>query len=279
MSASGSKNDVSHDEPHIFARLVALNVNAEMALTIPGPTRSTHHQAFIGSYGAEEVPCFILSLNKLGMKPGQGWRIGSGKPGQDYHGVDFLLRAFESNGVHAVHAYFGWRRGLDHFWLSRMPTALSKNTSKALIRLNGDEIGVGGHRIIPERNSIDIGGCQFRLVYNTTRSAQEQEAFARSLHEHHQTHLRDEHPLIADSPSRMDVWIGPWLVHRPIWIGENKIIEQQVTHETRGTVCMIRTIHRSAKNGMQYDRDLGMYKILQHLPHVSPGMTRFTYVQ
>lgn len=167
------------EEEGTFARLVPQNAYARQAFKrLAEEARREdpiyqHHAQFLHIDERRDIDpferedCFIFSLGKLPEFPTIGWKIGKGRPNRPNLLVDICIH--EGEGVAGVHARFCWVKGGGGFFL------VADNLREVPVRMNG-EVLKRTQRLIPYRNSISLGECDFSLQFQE-RSPEQEEQF------------------------------------------------------------------------------------------------------
>ncbi|CAG8983686.1 hypothetical protein HYALB_00006255 [Hymenoscyphus albidus] len=167
------------DEEGTFARLVPQNKYAREAFKKLAETATRedpiyrHHKQFLHVDGRRDIDpleredCFVFSLGNLPEFPTKGWRIGSGRKNRSHLSVDICIH--EGEGIAGLHARFCWVKGGGGFFL------VADNLREVPVMLNG-EVLKRTQRLIPYRNSITLGECNFSLQFQE-RSPEQEEQF------------------------------------------------------------------------------------------------------
>lgn len=167
------------EEEGTFARLVPQNKYARQAFErlVEGSRREDpiyrHHSQFLhvderrNIDPLEREDCFVFSLGKLPEFPTLGWRIGRGRPNRPSLSVDICIHNGE--GLAGVHARFCWVKGGGGFFL------VADNLREVPVMMNG-EVLKRTQRLIPYRNSISLGECNFSLQFQE-RSPEQEDQF------------------------------------------------------------------------------------------------------
>jgi hypothetical protein len=238
-----------------FRRLVELDRGKELA--------NPHHKQFLHVDGRDNVDpldredCFIFSLGLLPEFPQIGWRIGKGRVGRPNMTVD--IRVHEGEGMAGVHALFSWVKGGGGFFL------IANNERQVPVILNG-ELLRQSQRLIPYRNSITLGECNFSLQFEE-RSPDQEAQFQVELSQFYLKVLNENAPLLLPTPSGHEVTIGNWIVRNPIASGSYGRVSV-VSHRTTGKPAAAKELWRTRRNYHSVDREVAIAKYLQKFPHV-----------
>lgn len=253
-----------------FARLVPQNKYARDAFqrlaraSRYDPAR-VHHKQFMrfderkGIDPLEREDCFLFSLGLLPEFPALGWRIGKGRPNRPNLSVD--IRIHDGEGMAGVHARFCWVKGGGGFFL------VADNLRMVPVILNG-ELLRRTQRLIPYRNSISLGECNFSLKFEERSPAQE-EQFQVELSAFYLKVLRENTPLLLPTPSGHEVTIGNWIVRNPIASGSYGRVSV-VSHMQTGEPAAAKELWRTQRNRYSVDREVSIAKYLQNYKHVRP---------
>jgi hypothetical protein len=250
-----------------FARLVPQNKYARDAFQrlaqIHDDESHRQHKQFIHVDTRKDIDpleredCFIFSLGLLPEFPALGWRIGKGRPNRPNQLVD--IRIHEGEGIAGVHARFCWVKGGGGFFL------VADNLREAPVILNG-ELLRRTQRLIPYRNSITLGECNFSLQFQE-RSIEQEEQFQVELSSFYLRVMRENAPLLLPTPSGHEVTIGNWIVRNPIASGSYGRVSV-VSHMQTGQPAAAKELWRTQRNRVSVDREVAIAKFLQHHPHV-----------
>jgi hypothetical protein len=271
VRGSASSNAVAKqlEAEGTFARLVPQNQYAReafrrLATAIQRDEPAfNHHKQFIHIDDREDVQpferedCFVLSLGLLPEFPGLGWRIGRGRAHRPNSAVDILISGGE--GVAGVHARFCWVKGGGGFFL------VADNLRGMPVLLNGETLRQT-QRLIPYRNSISIGECNFSVQFQT-RPRDQEEQFQVELSAFYAKVLHESAPLLLPTPSGNEVTIGHWIVRNPIASGSFGRVSV-VTHMYTGEAAAAKELWRTPRNHSNVDREVDIVRRLKDLKHV-----------
>jgi hypothetical protein len=268
---NGSRNEEAAakqlEKEGTFARLVPQNKYARDAFqrllhARDGPAQQ-HHKQFVHVDTRKEIDpleredCFIFSLGLLPEFPALGWRIGKGRPNRPNQSVD--IRIHDGEGMAGVHARFCWVKGGGGFFL------IADNLREIPVILNG-ELLRRTQRLIPYRNSISLGECNFSLQFQE-RSAAQEEQFQVELSAFYLRVMRENAPLLLPTPSGHEVTIGNWIVRNPIASGSYGRVSV-VSHMHTGQPAAAKELWRTQRNRFSVDREVYIAKYLQDYKHV-----------
>lgn len=200
---------------------------------------------------------FVLSLGILPEFPALGWRIGRGRAGRPNLAVDILIH--EGEGVAGVHARLCWVKGGGGFFL------IADNLRGMPVWLNGEKLRQT-QRLIPYRNSISLGECNFSVRFQT-RSKDQEEQFQVELSAYYSKVLLENAPLLLPTPSGNEVTVGNWIVRNPIASGGFGRVSV-VTHMYTGQPAAAKELWRTPRNYHSVDREVSIVKRLKHFKHV-----------
>jgi hypothetical protein len=257
------------EEEGTFARLVPQNKYARDAfrrlveLSRDKDPANSHHKQFLHVDMRDNIDpldredCYIFSLGLLPEFPQIGWRIGKGRVGRPNMTVD--IRVHEGEGMAGVHALFSWVKGGGGFFL------VANNERQVPVILNG-ELLRQSQRLIPYRNSITLGECNFSLQFEE-RSPDQEAQFQVELSQYYLRVLNENAPLLLPTPSGHEVTIGNWIVRNPIASGSYGRVSV-VSHRTTGKPAAAKELWRTRRNYHSVDREVAIAKYLQKFPHV-----------
>jgi len=261
-----------------FARLVPQNKYARdafqrLARASRDDPAHLHHKQFIHVDNRKDIDpleredCFIFSLGLLPEFPALGWRIGKGRPNRLNLSVD--IRIHDGEGIAGVHARFCWVKGGGGFFL------IADNLRMVPVILNG-ELLRRTQRLVPYRNSISLGECNFSLKFQERSPAQE-EQFQVELSAFYLKVLRENTPLLLPTPSGNEVTIGNWIVRNPIASGSYGRVSV-VSHMQTGQPAAAKELWRTPRNQFSVDREISIAKYLQDYKHVRLSPLPYLYV-
>lgn len=157
------------------AYLIPINSYATQAVMRAQKSCSDYHARFFlyAAFGAQiHVPCFELTLGNLPEHADVGWRLGTGRTGEQNLGVDLIVE-LEEDLVADNHVLFGW--GQQRSGLRIM------NLSDSRCTINHVAVSSMGQEI-PRENVINVGQCVFTVVFHE-RSQAVEEVFQEELWE------------------------------------------------------------------------------------------------
>jgi hypothetical protein len=248
-----------------FAFLLPQNKYARDAISRLAATEDEafqHHKQFLRLDDRENLhvkdrqDCWIFSLGLLPEFPAIGWRIGKGRSHLPNHSVDILIH--EGEGLAGVHARFCWVRGGGGFFIA------ADNLRGVPVLMNG-EILCSTQRLIPFRNSISLGECNFSVKF-TKRSRDQEDQFQVELSEFYSRVLRENAPLLLPTPSGNEVIMGDWIVRNPIASGSFGRVSV-VSHIKTGRPAAAKELWRTPRNFHNIDREVSIVKTLKSLTH------------
>lgn len=253
-----------------FARLVPQNKYARDAFDrLAQSSRARdhpaylHHKQFVHVDERKDIDpldredSFVFSLGLLPEFPALGWRIGKGRANRPNLSVD--IRIPDGEGMAGVHARFCWVKGGGGFFL------IADNLRMVPVILNG-ELLRRTQRLIPYRNSISLGECNFSLKFEERTPALE-EQFQVELSAFYLKVLRENTPLLLPTPSGNEVTIGNWIVRNPIASGSYGRVSV-VSHMQTGQPAAAKELWRTPRNQFSVDREISIAKHLQSHKHV-----------
>ncbi|CZR60093.1 uncharacterized protein PAC_09988 [Phialocephala subalpina] len=255
-----------------FARLVPQNKYARdafqrLAQTTRDDPAHRHHKQFIHIDNRKDInplereDCFIFSLGLLPEFPALGWRIGKGRPNRPNLSVD--IRIHDGEGMAGVHARFCWVKGGGGFFL------VADNLRELPVILNG-ELLRRTQKLIPYRNLIQLGECNFSLQFQERSPAQEDQ-FQVELSAFYLRVMRENAPMLLPTPSGHEVTIGNWIVRNPIASGSYGRVSS-VSHMHTGQPAAAKELWRTQRNRFSVDREIFIAKHLQKHPHKRLGI-------
>ncbi|KAG9237244.1 kinase-like domain-containing protein [Amylocarpus encephaloides] len=257
-----------------FARLVPQNRNAREAfqrsVQIAREGAFQHHAQFIhaeerdNADPLEREDYFVFSLGLLPEFPALGWRIGKGRSNKPNHSVDILVH--DGEGVAGVHARFCWVKGGGGFFL------VADNLRDVPVMLNGETLkrNALSMRLIPFRNSISIGECNFSVQFQERSSSQE-EQFQVELSAFYAKVMRENAPLLLPTPSGHETTIGNWIVRNPLASGSYGRVSL-VSHMHTGQPAAAKELWRTERNRNSVDREVYIAKHLGKYKHKRLGV-------
>ncbi|TVY53203.1 Serine/threonine-protein kinase grp [Lachnellula cervina] len=257
-----------------FARLVPQNKYARDAFDrLAQSSRARehpaylHHKQFVHVDERKDIDpldredSFVFSLGLLPEFPALGWRIGKGRANRPNLSVD--IRIPDGEGMAGVHARFCWVKGGGGFFL------IADNLRMVPVILNG-ELLRRTQRLIPYRNSISLGECNFSLKFEERTPALE-EQFQVELSAFYLKVLRENTPLLLPTPSGNEVTIGNWIVRNPIASGSYGRVSV-VSHMQTGQPAAAKELWRTPRNQFSVDREISIAKHLQSHKHKRLGI-------
>ncbi|KAL5400733.1 hypothetical protein PMIN03_012137 [Paraphaeosphaeria minitans] len=247
-----SQKESPFPDRYIFARLIATNRPARLAIQRTFEQGSSYHKSFIGrtTFRNEEALCFEISLERLPEFPRIGWRIGKGRDNLPNRGVDFLLSDTDGHDdVAGIHARLGWIRGMAGFFL----TADNKRGKRCTI--NGDDFA-NDRRSIPFRSTITLGECAFTLQY-VIRDTEQENQFQIELKAFYKLALGDGNPFIPPTPRDADARFGDWVVQFPISKGTFGTVST-VTNAKTGQVAAAKQLVMTRRNARSVQNEIAM---------------------
>ncbi|KAH6670391.1 kinase-like domain-containing protein [Halenospora varia] len=226
-----------------------------------------HHKQFIQLDEREDIDdadredCFILSLGLLPEFPALGWRVGRGRANRPNHGVDILIH--EGEDLAGVHCRFCWVRGGGGFFI------VADNLRGVPVILNGETLRQT-QRLLPYRNSIILGECNFSVQFKM-RSRDEEDQFQVELSAFYSRVLRESVPMLLPTPSGNEVTIGNWIVRNPIASGSFGRVSV-VTHMYTGQPAAAKELWRTPRNSYSVDREVSIARKLKNFTHKRLGI-------
>ncbi len=250
-----------------FAKLLPQNRYAREAFRRLATTEDKeyqHHRQYVQldeedrDQESDREDCFIFSLGLLPEFPALGWRVGKGRFNRPNHAVDILIS--DGEGVAGVHCRFCWVKGGGGFFI------VADNLRGMPVILNGETLR-RTQRLIPYRNQISIGECNFSIQFKE-RSREQEDQFQVELSAFYSRVLQDETPLLLPTPSGHEVTIGNWIVRNPIASGSFGRVSV-VTHMYTGQAAAAKELWRTPRNYYGVDREVSIARRLKNLTHVS----------
>lgn len=252
------------DHPGNFAKLIPLNRYAKEAFQRLVTQGTDYHKQFARFDERPDVPdskrehYFALSLDLLPDFPPLGWRLGKGRNGQPNQGVDILIDGGED--VAGCHVRFAWIHGGGGFFV------FADNLNGREIRLNG-EVLQRTQRMIPFRNCLSIGECEFTVRF-AERDQDQEDQFQVELASFYREVLRGEVPIILPTPSGHEVVVGDWVTRSPISSGANGRVSL-VTHSTSGAPAAAKELWLTKRNRVGIECEVSIARKLKNWKHVS----------
>ncbi|CAG8949784.1 hypothetical protein HYFRA_00004107 [Hymenoscyphus fraxineus] len=273
LNLEGNPRLTKLDEEGTFARLVPQNKYAREAFERLAETATRedpiyrHHKQFLHVDGRRDIDpleredCFVFSLGNLPEFPTIGWRIGSGRKNRSNLSVDICIH--EGEGIAGLHARFCWVKGGGGFFL------VADNLREVPVMLNG-EVLKRTQRLIPYRNSITLGECNFSLQFQE-RSPEQEEQFQIELSAFYLKVMQEDAPMLLPTPSGNEVTIGNWIVRNPIASGSYGRVSV-VYHMYTGQAAAAKELWRTQRNKASVDREVYIAKYLQNYKHERLGI-------
>lgn len=288
----GQHDDDAAEHQAVIGRLRPLNNRAKIAMRrladLRGDPSYAHHQQFLHPYSDAPDPDiddqdqdqgqsperdqqqraenfeFVFALGTLPEFAPLGWRLGKGRPASRNHAVDILLLADPDDNVAGVHCRFAWSKGGGGFFV------IADNLRGARVNLNGESLR-RDQRLVPFRNTIQVGECFFTIVFEKRTKAQE-ELFQGELLNYYRIVLGESAPLILPTPSGNETRFGNWMLRNPLGKGSFGSVSI-VTHAHTGESAAMKEIWGTAVNRRAVDREIKIARTLLKVRHVGDDGT------
>lgn len=258
--------EVLEDEIGAFARLIPQNRYAREAFQrlVQKENVSDQHRQFLrfddrpDILDAKREHYFLFSLGLLPEFPTLGWRLGRGRQGLPNLGVDILIEGGED--VAGCHVRFAWVNGGGGFFV------FADNLNGKEIILNG-EVLQRTQRMVPYRNSLSIGECNFTIKFEE-RDQEQEDQFQVELAAFYRRVLRGEVPIILPTPSGKEIIVGDWILRSPISSGASGRVSL-VTHRISGKPAAAKELWLTRRNRRGIECEVAIAKKLKNWNHVS----------
>ncbi len=254
------------EELGTFAKLIPQNRYAREAFLrlVSRKNISEHHRQFVRLDDRPDIPetkrehYFLFSLGLLPEFPTIGWRLGRGRLGLPNLGVDILIDTGEE--VAGRHVRFAWVNGGGGFFV------FADNLNGKEIILNG-EVLQHTQRMIPFRNSLSIGECNFTIQFQE-RNQEQEDQFQVELAAFYRRVLQGDVPIILPTPSGHEITVGEWVMRSPISSGASGRVSL-VTHRTSGRPAAAKELWLTRRNRYAIECEISIAKRLKDWNHVS----------